>query len=332
MHCPRCGNRLSESQHGECLACGTRLPQVWATALDPHKREPMAVDLVVELFGRYTAEQITQSWSDEPRPSTRRIEEAIAATWAQEEMLAARYGRTLYNDELGRLLRADLTPSSLHLHLGLTCYRDFVGTNLNNAELVMSEHPDALANPLGTSVTVVTSDNLLAFGRRSQRVAYHGRHLHALGGMLEQLDRLANGGYDLFAAASRELHEELNVRGDEIAEMVIVGLVRDLSILQPELLFEAALSLTSKELEERFPSAPEHEEHSRIEFVRGEPAAIASFLMEAEPVTAVAKGALVLYGRSRWGEAWYEQTCDRVFGSVPFATVLDSRKDQTGTG
>lgn len=327
MYCPRCGHNLSGTQLRKCPTCGWKLARVSESVSDPPGDGSGTVGLMVEFFGRYTREQVTQSWSDNPRPSTPRIDQAIATTWSQEQASASRHGRALYNGELGRLVRVDVTPSSLRMKLGSTSYRDFLGTNLNNAGLVCRERPEALANPLGTSVTVITDDHYLAFGRRSERVAYHARHLHPFGGMLEKADRQADEACDVFAAATRELHEELNVQGADIAEIVIIGLVCDCAIMQPELLFKAKLTVSRGELTERFGSASDKDEHTRLEFVRAERDAIVPFLEAAAPVSAVAKGALVLFGRARWGEPWYEETCRRVFGSVPtIASVPSSCK------
>jgi hypothetical protein len=145
--------------------------------------------------------------------------------------------------------------------------------------------------------------------------------------MLEQVDRQASGGYELFAAATRELHEELNVHPDEISEMVIVGLVRDMTILQPELLFEAGVTLSRGQLQERFRSAVERGEHTGIEFVRAERVALGPFLERARPVTPVAKAAMVLFGRSRWGDAWYQRTCRQLLGGLPPAAIPGARRD-----
>jgi 8-oxo-dGTP pyrophosphatase MutT (NUDIX family) len=132
--------------------------------------------------------------------------------------------------------------------------------------------------------------------------------------MLEQADRRIDGGYDVFGAAMREVREETNVRPDMVAEIVIVALVRDVWIQQPELLFEAGADLSREELEEGYRAATGREEHRRIEFVRAERDAIVPFLKDAAPVTPVAKAAALLFGRSRWGNAWYGQACRQVFG------------------
>jgi len=54
-----------------------------------------------------------------------------------------------------------------------------------------------LADPLGISCTVMTSDGFLVFGRRGPRVVFHAGFLHTFGGLLEPSDRDADGRYDV---------------------------------------------------------------------------------------------------------------------------------------
>jgi 8-oxo-dGTP pyrophosphatase MutT (NUDIX family) len=276
-----------------------------------------AAPFLIEFVQRLTREQLSERWNATPRTTTSAIEACIARTWETELALAREGERMLYNGDLIRLVEARVTPAQLHLELGPTCYRDFLGTNLHHAATVWRTGEQHLANPLGISSTVITRDGFLVFGRRSGRVAFHAGHLHTFGGLLESSDRDADGRFDVFAAAVRELTEELGVRTDEIAEIVVAGLVRDRSILQPELLFEATMNLSRAELTARFdPTLPE-QEHTGLEFVHAEPEAIVPFVQRSTPVAPVAAAAMLLHGRHAWGTDWYEQSCYVLFGELP---------------
>lgn len=276
------------------------------------------VPFFIEFVQRFTKDQLSQNWNATPRPSTPAIEEGIARTWETELALGHESQRMLYNGDLIRLVESRVTPAQLHLELGPTCYRDFLGTNLHHAATVSRTGEQHLANPLGISSTVITRDGFLAFGRRSGRVAFHGGHLHTFGGLLEPSDRDAEGRLDVFMAAIRELTEELAIRKDEIDEIIIAGLVRDRCILQPELLFEATLTLSRAELTARFdPTAP-NQEHTRLEFVHDEPEAIVPFVRRSTSSLApVAAAAILLHGRHAWGTDWYEQSCYVLYGELP---------------
>jgi len=270
-----------------------------------------------EFVQRYREDQLSQSWSAAPRPTTPAIEEGIARIWETESALAREEERMLYNGDLIRLVRARATPTELHLELGATCYRDFLGTNLHHAATVLRVGEQHLANALGISSTVITRDGFLVFGRRSSRVAFHAGHLHTFGGHLEPRDRNADRRVDVFGAAVREIAEELGVNRDEIADIIVAGLVRDRAILQPELLFEATLTLTRAELSARFDATSPDQEHSGWDTVHDEPEGMVAFLQRSAPVAPVAAAAMLLHGRHSWGTDWYEQSCYVLFGELP---------------
>ena len=135
--------------------------------------------------------------------------------------------------------------------------------------------------------------------------------------MLEQNDRMEDGRYDLFGRMARELSEELGVAQTELANMSVIGLVRDKSILQPELLFDVEVNLPRRELTSRFSPARSDGEHTAIEFLYDEPEGYLPFLIKTKLVTPVAQAMLLLHGRLRWGAEWYEQICYALYGDLP---------------
>ncbi len=288
----------------------------------------------VDFAGRFLEEQISQEWSAVRRPTTAAVEASIARAWEAQFALAEAAGRPLYNGELVRLLgwtlRHDGAPppptsggpafsrqGRVHLELGATCYRDVVGTNYANAAggaRIATEH---LANPLGISANVMTRDGFLVYGRRTAGAALHAGFLHTFGGLVESIDRRPDGGFDLFGAMRRELWEEAGVKSEEIAETVLLGLVRDRSLDQPELLFEVLLHVPRAALAQRFDSGAPDQEHSGWEYVHDDPEAVVRFLCNASRVAPVAAAALLLHGRQIWGPDWYEQTCFLLYGDCP---------------
>lgn len=277
---------------------------------------PDAAPFSVDIACRCTPEQLTQEWTDQQRPTTPAIEAIIQREWETQQAQITHTGGSLFNGNVARLLRATGTPSSLHLTLGPTCYRDFVGTNLHNAQQVAGLDPKALGDPLGISVLPVTRDGYLVLGRRSQLVICHAGFLHCFGGMLEESDRRADG-YDVFGGALRELREELGIKTNEVSNIMTMGLVRDHALRQPELLFDANIKLSRAEVAARFASTLADGEHSAIEFVYDDPASITTFMQRTNDVTPVAQAALLLHGQHDWGEAWFEQTCYLLYGELP---------------
>ncbi len=271
---------------------------------------------IVEVDRPFVETQVDRADIDESRPTSPVVEELIARTWEAETRLAAESGRTLYNGRLARLLSAEATTDRLYLRFAETCYRDFLCTNLLNARKVARIHRAMLADAVGTSSIVLTTDGYLVLGRRSDRVAFHTGFLHTFGGMLEAADR-TNDGYDVFSGARRELMEELDLRAFEITNMTLTGLVRDRAILQPELVFDASVSLGKRELADRFRHDLSGGEHLAIEFIADDPDGVVNFLSRAAQVAPAAQGALLLHGRHQWGAAWYDRACLSLYGGLP---------------
>lgn len=107
-------------------------------------------------------------------------DKAIAAAW--ESRLQAQ--PWLFDAPKFRLHSASLAPADsqgpqLLLHLGLTSYRDFLGTNWASSAAWLRQQGAAdwgnkqayLADPLGVGAALATADDFLVFLRRSQQVA-----------------------------------------------------------------------------------------------------------------------------------------------------------------
>jgi 8-oxo-dGTP pyrophosphatase MutT (NUDIX family) len=269
----------------------------------------------VSFAHRYRRDQVVVRASSARRTTTPQIEAHITRQWDAERAVAEQTGRTLFNGDLGRLVRAKPGDDALELHIGATTYKEFRGTNVHPDPSARRDRSrpaalddDRLANPLGISATIITADGLIVLGRRSDRVALHAGYLHTFGGMLEAADCLADGTCDVFDCAIRELCEELPIKPHEIAELVITGLVRDRALAQPELLFDARVTIALEDLKERFESAARDFEHDALEWTRDDAAILPAFILHTRPIAPIAEAALLLHGRLRWGDPWYD-TC-----------------------
>jgi 8-oxo-dGTP pyrophosphatase MutT (NUDIX family) len=245
------------------------------------------------------------------------VEAMIEETWRQCTAKARRDKQVLFNGLLVRLDRWWIDEGHLRLHTGPTDYRRFMGTNFCNGARIGEFGPENYANPLGVSAVVITSDGWLVLGRRRSDLACHGGYLHLVGGTLDSQDRTPEDTLDVFAAMRRELAEELCVTNGELAEVVCTGLIRDPSIHQPELMFDAGITLCWEELLARFDQAAPGQEHSALELCPDDSAAIGPFVGGSRLIAPIAVGGLLLHGRHQWGLEWYRRTCLGLFSELP---------------
>jgi len=275
-----------------------------------------SLPFVVQACGRFSPAQVHVAYDPTPRRTTPSLESAIAEHWDRQVELAKGTQRVLFNGEMLRYVRHRVSEaagsSRFEMTVGPTCYRDFVGTNLYGQRWLDEVGWECFSNPVGTTATLISSDGLICYGRRSGRVAYHANHVHTFGGALEMGDRSANGTVDVFASLCRELREELALAPDELDNLACVGLIRDKEIHQPELLFEARLKMSAAGLRERWKSADARDEHEEIVTLADHPDAIVPFIQSCGAIAPVAIGALFIHGRLAWSEEWSEATKGRI--------------------
>jgi hypothetical protein len=187
--------------------------------------------------------QVVVRWVESGRVILAAVEAAIESAWARE---SARPGVKLFDGPMCRLEAVVATPARLELALSRTSYKPFLGTNLHNAHLADQFGREVLANPVGLSTALQTSDGWLLLGRRNDSVAYYPSRVHPFAGALEPHDPL-----DVFTEVRRELAEELSLTAGDIAEMKCIGLVEDRSLRQPELIFVTRSILSRATIEQR---------------------------------------------------------------------------------
>ena len=231
-------------------------------------------------------------------PSTRKIvpdiEALIDRAWEEVKL---RPGVKLFDGPMCRMEWWDASDDRLEVALSDTSYKPFMGTNLAHPELAERYGREVMANPVGVSPALETADGFLVLGKRNGSVAYYPHRTHPFAGALEPRD-----GGDLFAAVARELNEELSLTCHDLGEMRCTGIAEDLALRQPELLFRVVTTLTRPQIEAQV----HREEHGDSVAVRADADAVADFVRDPL-LTPVAVASLVLWGRVRFGAAWFDR-------------------------
>jgi 8-oxo-dGTP pyrophosphatase MutT (NUDIX family) len=222
------------------------------------------------------------------------VQDAIARIWtaAQQDPTIHLFDGPTYRLESWRA-----SPDQLNLTLAPSTYRIFYGTNLHNAHLADTYGPEILANPVGVSAALLSSDGFLLLGRRNATVAYYPNRIHPFAGALDPRDTQPGEPPKVFHAVRRELREELHFADTDLTGLRCIGLVEDQQIRQPELIF-LARSTKSRAAIQHWVDPTEHRGSVGI-FANVE--SIRDALTSPAAFTPVAVATLILYARHRWG-------------------------------
>jgi 8-oxo-dGTP pyrophosphatase MutT (NUDIX family) len=250
--------------------------------------------VILDVEGRFPPGSIRVRWHESAPPSHPRVEE-LKLAWPAHVAETARQGGILFNGPMIRCFGHHLEAGVLILDAGPTDYATFFCTNYLNHHLGDEIGWEWYANPIGISANVLTADGWVLYGLRNRRVACHPGCVHTFGGTVDPQDRDADGNLDVFRAMARELREELRLGPDRADALVGLGLIRDPQIRQPELIFDARVPVTRRELESAL--LADDDEHDAIVGCRDEPGAIERFLADDLPFVPVAAGALRLHAR-----------------------------------
>ncbi|XP_053179416.1 uridine diphosphate glucose pyrophosphatase NUDT22 [Scomber japonicus] len=214
----------------------------------------------------------------------------------------------------------------LTLRLGLTCYKDYLGTNWSCrvAELrrrgeELGDPLALLAQPLGVGGVLCTGDGQVVLIRRSQKVAEAGGQLDIPGGhpepklVCERLGQAVSEEQvsvealqqrpdavvaELFSSVCAEIRDEVNVPLSFLGEPVLMGVaLNHTSAGRPSAEFYVSCSLTSDEVKKLYwEGGAEAQESTDIVFIsRTELLQLDSSSALWSELCPSAKGAVLLY-------------------------------------
>jgi 8-oxo-dGTP pyrophosphatase MutT (NUDIX family) len=252
--------------------------------------------LIVHQTGAWHPGDVSIEWVESSRRIVPRVEEMIELAWRGAK---ARLGDKLFDGPMCRMESCSASDEGkLLLRLSRTSYRIFLGTNMTHPNLAEEYGPAILANPIGVSPALISSDGFLLLGRRNDSVAYYPHRLHPFAGALEPREKL-----DIFDEVRRELREELGFGPQDVSEIVCTGIIEDPVLRHPELVF----AVRSTKSREQIQSQVKDEEHHASWSTPATAESIARALASEQEFTPVARGAILLWGRIEFGDEWFER-------------------------
>ncbi|XP_053735550.1 uridine diphosphate glucose pyrophosphatase NUDT22 [Synchiropus splendidus] len=227
--------------------------------------------------------------------------------------------------------RSEEAVPLLTLRLGLTCYKDYLGTNWSlrvdelhkRGESEFGDHLALLAQPLGVGAVMSTSDGKVVLIRRSQKVAEAGGLLDIPGGHPEPKVVLESLGQtvceesitvtllqhkpgavvaELFSSVCAEIRDEVNVPLQFLGEPVLMGVaLNHTSAGRPSAEFHVSCSLTSDEVRTLYwqGGAEAHESTDIVFITTGEMLHLDLNIPLWAEMCPSAKGAVLLFQKVR---------------------------------
>jgi len=258
----------------------------------------------LDVTGTFVWDDVSVTWTDQPRQCNDELGRLIDQAWEVALWQARKAGQSLFDRPLCRLVSYCAHDGRFDMTLGPVSYKEFVGTNQTQAYVRYIHGPEVLADPLGVSAAVVSSDGFLLLGRRSTPVMRYPERIHPIGGTVEPCDD--NATPDPFASMLFELIEETGVSLDAVEDITLLGLIRDKNTIQPELIFDVKVGVDAATIRQSALTAIDAEEHTELVPVRDHPAAVVTFLQQSfSDLTPVALATLLLHGQRHWGSGWF---------------------------
>ncbi|KAJ4971947.1 hypothetical protein NE237_005046 [Protea cynaroides] len=265
---------------------------------DPHlPPSPLPYKLLLKcpsgLFPEQVSVDFSASYDRTPHPDTE-VENTISETWDR------RIGEnpSLYNGEKfrygGHVLykHGDSNQvSHVCLQLGLTDYRNFIGTNLNNLweKFLLPAEDDSIrcqhtSSPLGNGAVVETSDKKIIVLQRSNNVGEFPGHIvfpgghpepHEIGILAHQHENDSTDSrhinkkvsQEMFDSIIREVVEEIGVPATSLSNPVFIGISRRELNVRPAAFFFINCNLESREIQQLYCNAQDSYESTHLYFV-----------------------------------------------------------------
>lgn len=218
------------------------------------------------------------------------LEQSISEIWDKRVQknpalfngLKFRYGGHAFHKE-----EDSNQESHVCLHLGLTDYRTFVGTNLNPSweRFLLQSEDDYVccqhtSSPLGNGAVVQTSDKRLLVLQRSNNVGEFPGHYVFPGGHPEPeeigITSHLSGENDfhqmiskkaseeMFDSIIREVVEEIGVPADTLSYPIFIGISRRVINVRPTAFFFIKCDILSHEVQQLYSSASDSYESTQL--------------------------------------------------------------------
>ena len=187
--------------------------------------------------GKFTEEMVHTSYVKGRINQAEEVLEVIEDKWKKSCV----HNTKLFNGELFRLVNYNIENDLIEFNLSDTDYKEYVGTR--DIDFVSRFGNDKSSNPISVGAILVTLDNKIILGERSNDVDSQKSKIAVIGGNADPRYDFIQDKPDIFGAMRREIVEELGIRENLISDLRIIGLVSNLERYQTFIPFQGKILL-----------------------------------------------------------------------------------------
>jgi len=227
--------------------------------------DPLNIYFDIILIRKYKRSDLQINWHENFTKLSQERKQIEDQFW--ESYIKKNPNSQIFNGTLCQLTNYNFSSSRIVLILAPIKYKTHF-LYMKKGKLV-SENSHFPQMGLGVSTVVLTTDDQILFMKRSQEIAANPGQFDVFGGHIdpERHESLQGGDGllpDPFVAISTELKEELNLKSEQITDLIGLGLITNKITGQYELIFQCTTNYSTDEIINQAKKAQDKAEYSHI--------------------------------------------------------------------
>ena len=259
----------------------------------------------IEIHGLFPKDKVIVHDSDDRMMMTPKLRDLIDDVWEKKEARMVKRDGLFFPGDLCRLNHYEIREKELHLFLGRTHFKELLGTNLTHPIIYKLLGEEYMSNGLGVRAVICTQDEKIIICQRSEKVVEAAGYYHLCGGYIKPSKHHSQGTPDPYLSMESYLEEELGISKDTLRHLMCLGLAVNSETLKPELMFEAEINLTFRQVLINMTKAARDFTHSELFGIMAQKTSLRGFLAANKRKTApTGQACLWIYGIERgfWPE------------------------------
>ena len=171
------------------------------------------------ISGLYDEQHVQVAFTPQKYTRNNHVQDYIKNQWNE----VIKKNPSMFAGDLLGVKENNSDSKNIRLDTILTRFDDYYIVGTPNFQQKFPDEKNT--NVLSAGCILVTSDNYLVFGKRSDKLVISPGKITIVSGMVDRNDVVDNKKADLFSCIKREIKEEVGVSSNEIHDLICIGLV-----------------------------------------------------------------------------------------------------------